>query len=115
MSRISILRRSILTAAAGLVFVGFLSPANATYQHDAVSVFSDLPSSTTSDHADGKAAAATRQSLVLTSHLPWLAPVGHRQPRRADVPPSGPIPEWERQQQRLDQELDRKLIICRRC
>ena len=35
MSRISILNRSVRTAIAGLFFVGLLSPANATSQHDA--------------------------------------------------------------------------------
>jgi hypothetical protein len=105
MSRISILKRSIRTAAAGLIFVGLLSPANATYQHDAVSVFPDLPISTTADHA----------SAVPTSHLPWLAPVGHRQPHRADVPQYEAVSAWERQQRQFDQELDRKLIICRGC
>ncbi|WP_426435484.1 hypothetical protein [Bradyrhizobium genosp. P] len=54
---------------------------------------------------------------VLTSHSPWLAPTGHRQPTRAEVP----VPQyellsaWERQQQDLDVELDRKLVICRGC
>ena len=105
MSRISILKRSISTTVAGLLFVGLLSPANATYRHDAVSVFPDLPISATADHA----------STVLTSHLPWLAPVGHRQPHRADVPQHEVVSTWERQQQQFDQELDRKLIICRRC
>ncbi|MCP3462905.1 hypothetical protein [Bradyrhizobium sp. CCGUVB23] len=115
MSRISILKRTIRTAAAGLVLVGLLSPANATNPHEAVSIFPDLPISTTSNRADARAADATSQSMVLTSHLPWLAPVGHRQPRRVDVPQSGAVSAWERQQQQLDQELDRKLIICRRC
>ena len=105
MSLISILKRSIRTAAAGLVFVGLVSPANATYQHEPVEVFPDLPTSATADHA----------SAVPTSHLPWLAPVGHRQPRRAEVPQSEGVSTWERQQQQLDQELDRKLIICRGC
>jgi hypothetical protein len=105
MSRISILKRSIRTAVAGLVFVGLFSPANAAYQHDAVSVFPNLLISATADHA----------STVLTSRLPWLAPVGHRQPHRADVPQSEAVPAWERQQQQFDQELDRKLIICRGC
>ena len=105
MSRISILKRSISTAVAGLVFVGLLSPANATYQHDAVAVFPDLPISATADHA----------SRVLTSHLPWLAPVGHRQPHRADVPQHEAVLAWERQQRQFDQELDRRLIICRGC
>ncbi len=105
MSRISILKRSISTAVAGLVFVGLLSPANAAYQHDAVSVFPNLPISATADRA----------STVLTSRLPWSAPVGHRQPHRADVPQSEAVSAWERKQQQFDQELDRKLIICRGC
>jgi hypothetical protein len=52
---------------------------------------------------------------VLTSHLRWLAPVGHRQPHRADAPESKAVSAWEREQQQFDQELDRKLIICRGC
>jgi hypothetical protein len=52
---------------------------------------------------------------VLTSHSPWLAPVGHRQPTRADVPQDDVLSAWERQQQDLDVELDRKLVICRCC
>src|SRR6266478_4997143 len=60
-------------------------------------------------------AVAWSRSIVLTSRLPWLAPVGHRQPRRADVPQSEAVSAWERQQHELDQELDRKLIICRGC
>jgi hypothetical protein len=52
---------------------------------------------------------------VLTSHLPWLAPVGHRQPRRADVPQHDAVSAWERQRQQADEDLDRKLIICRGC
>jgi hypothetical protein len=118
MSRISILKRSSSAAAAALISFGLLSPANATYQHDAVSVFPDLPISTTADHADGKAAnsaVARRPSIVLTSRLPWLAPVGHRQPHRADVPQSEAVSVWERQQQQPDHELDRGLIICRGC
>jgi hypothetical protein len=105
MSRISILKRSIRTAIAGLLFVGLVSPANATYQHEPVEVFPDLPASATADHA----------SAVPTSHLPWLAPVGHRQPHRADVPQYEAVSAWERQQRQFDQELDRKLIICRGC
>jgi hypothetical protein len=105
MSRISILKRSIRTAIAGLLFVGLVSPANATYQHEPVEVFPDLPASATADHA----------SAVPTSHLPWLAPVGHRQPHRADVPQFEAVSAWERQQRQFDRELDRKLIICRGC
>ncbi|RXH26315.1 hypothetical protein XH99_20460 [Bradyrhizobium nanningense] len=112
MSRIPILKRSTRKAIAALVLVGLLSPANATYP---ASVFPDLPIGTTADHPDATAAVAAPRSMVLTSHLPWLAPVGHRQPRRADVSPAEAIAASERQQQRLDQELDRKLIICRGC
>src|ERR1700741_135349 len=73
MPRISILKRAINTARAGLVFVGMLSPAHAAYQHDTVNVFPDLP----------KTAVAHRSSAVLTAHLPWLAPIGHRPPPQA--------------------------------
>jgi len=62
------------------------------------------------------AAASDQNSRsVLTSHSPWLAPVGHRQPTRADVSENGPLSAFEREQKRLDAELDRKLIICRGC
>jgi hypothetical protein len=32
-----------------------------------------------------------------------------------DIPEHEAVSPWERQQQRLDEELDRKLLICRRC
>ena len=62
-------------------------------------------------------AAASNQNnpAVLTSHSPWLAPTGHRQPIRADVPQYELLSAWERQQRNLDVELDRKLVICRGC
>ena len=62
-------------------------------------------------------AVASEQNnpAVLTSHSPWIAPIGHRQPTRADVPQSEVLSAWERQQQDIDVELDRKLIICRSC
>src|SRR5258705_10639918 len=98
MSRISILKRSISTAVAGLVFVGLLSPANATYRHDAVAVFADLPIRATADRA----------STVLTSHLPWLAPVGHPQPRPADVPPHEAVAAVHPQGQHAYERLHRE-------
>ena len=62
------------------------------------------------------AAASDQNSpAVLTSHLPWLAPTGHRQPTRADLPQDDTPSAWGRQQQVLDVELDRKLVICRGC
>lgn len=57
MSRISILKRSIRTGSAGLVLAGLLSPANATYRHDTVAVFPDLPIGATADHTYGKGAS----------------------------------------------------------
>jgi len=91
MSSISISKRSTrfaAVAAAGVVLFGLLSPATASDQNS---------------------------PAVLTSHSPWLAPIGHRQPARADVPQNEVLSAWERQQQDLDVELDRKLIICRGC
>ncbi len=76
-------------AAAGVVLFSLLSPA--------------------------MAASDQNSPAVLTSHSPWLAPIGHRQPTRADVPQNEVLSAWERQQQDLDVELDRKLIICRGC
>lgn len=45
-SRIPALKHAINTVRAGLVFAGMLSPAHAAYQYDSVSVFPDLPVST---------------------------------------------------------------------
>jgi hypothetical protein len=118
MSRISILKSTISTARAGLFFLGMLSPAHAAYQHDAVAIFPDLPISATADHADGKktnSAVARNRSLELTSRLPWLAPVGHRQPHRSEVPRSEDVSAWDRRQQQVEEELDRHLVICRGC
>ena len=61
------------------------------------------------------AASDQNNPAVLTSHPPWLAPIGHRQPARADVPQDDVLSAWERQRQDLDVELDRKLLICRGC
>jgi len=72
-SRTSILKRSLSAVA---VLAALLSPANATYRQDSIAVFPDLSIS----------AATDRAPIVLTSRLPWLAPVGHRQPHQADVP-----------------------------
>jgi len=114
MCRILIFKRSVRVAASALVFVGLLPPAHAAYPHALVSVFPDLPIAATADHAGINAAAKT-PSIELTSRRPWLAPVGHRQPRQTDVPQSGVVSAWERQQQQFDRELDRKLVICRGC
>jgi hypothetical protein len=91
MSSISILKRSTRFAAVvatSLLLFGLISPATASDQNS---------------------------PAVLTSHSPWLAPTGHRQPTRADVPQNEILSAWEREQQVLDAEVDRKLIICRGC
>jgi hypothetical protein len=91
MSSISILKRSTRFAAAVVasgVLLGLLSAATASDQ--------DSPA-------------------VLTSHSPWLAPTGHRQPARADVPQNEVLSAWEREQEVLDAQLDRELLICRGC
>ncbi|MBR0749128.1 hypothetical protein JQ582_34885 [Bradyrhizobium japonicum] len=110
----SILKRSVRATASALVFIGMLPPAHAAYQNDIVSIFPDLPIAATVDHG-GLGAATRSRSIELTSHRPWLAPVGHRQPRQGDVPQAEIVSRWERQQQQFDQELDRKLVICRGC
>jgi|ERR1700751_4816272 hypothetical protein len=115
MSRISILKHAINTARAGVMFVGMLSPAHAAYQHQSVSVYPDLPVSASVDHDKVKTPVTRNASVALTSHLPWRAPVGHFQPRRDEVPQSEEVSNWERQQQQFNNEVDRKLIICRGC
>ena len=87
----SITKRSPRVAvgvAAGLVLLSLISPAGAAGPQDA---------------------------SALTSHSPWLAPVGHRQPARADVAQNEVQSARERQQQVLDAALDRRLIICHGC
>jgi hypothetical protein len=43
------------------------------------------------------------------------APVGHRQPRPSDVPPTVSRDEGGRVRSPVDQELDQKMQICRNC
>jgi hypothetical protein len=66
-------------------------------------------------HAKVKTAITRNASIALTSHRPWRAPVGHFQPRRDEVPQPEEVSEWERQQKQFNEELDRRLIICRGC
>ena len=101
--------------AAGLVLFGLLSPTAATAQQSASAVTDLSVSAPATDGARHAVAARPDRNgaTPLTSHSPWLAPVGHRQPRRADVPKDEASTARERQQFRLDRERDRKLIICR--
>jgi hypothetical protein len=106
MPRISMLKGSVRAATAVVVLVGLLSPANATSRQDTVAIFPDLPTNAVHGH---------KPPIVLTSSQPWIAPVGHRQPRQADAPQHEAVSEWEHQQQQANQEVDRKLTICRGC
>jgi hypothetical protein len=74
--------------AAGVFLFGLPSPAKATDQNG---------------------------TAVLNSHLPRPAPIDHRQPTAAEAPQGELLSNWERQQQVLDVEVNRKLITCRGC
>jgi hypothetical protein len=50
-----------------------------------------------------------------TASLARQAPIGHRQPRAADIPGGARSSPLELEQRRQDEELDRRLIICRGC
>lgn len=101
--------------AAGLVLFGLLSPTAVTAQQSASAVTDLSVSAPATDGARHAVAARPDRNgaTPLTSYSPWLAPVGHRQPRRADVTQDKASAARERQRYRLDRELDRKLIICR--
>jgi hypothetical protein len=99
-------KRSIRFAAAFAVAVILFDsswPAKAMTNRNR---FSDLAANMTAKRTTASA---------LTAHLPWLAPVGHRQPRKIDVPQNQDWSAWALEERRLDKELDRKLIICRGC
>jgi hypothetical protein len=97
--------------AASVVLFALLSPTTATAQQDRVSALTDLSIGAAVKNDNSHVAVATPDrngATALTSHLPWLAPVGHRQPRSGSYEASS---ARERQQQLLD----KKLIICRDC
>jgi hypothetical protein len=94
--------------AASVVLFALLSPATATAQQERVSALTDQSVGAADDDSHVAVATPDRNGA---SHLPWLAPVGHRQPRREDVPQNEASSARLRQQQLLD----KKLIICRDC
>jgi hypothetical protein len=57
--------------------------------------------------------AEARTSLTIEVARP--APVGHRQPRAADIPTGTPISPARAEQEQPDREIDEKLKICRGC
>ena len=105
MSRPSGQTRSIRSAVVVLLVIGLLSTAHATERRSSLDALPNPPSRTAERFA----------SAELRSHLPWLAPIGHHQPSRADVPQSDVLSVSEREQQQRDRMLDRKLMICRGC
>lgn len=121
MSSISIMKQSAINGvivAAGVALLGSLAPVFAAEKLENVDVFPDLQVSASAENEKNDVAIpvpARNRALDLTSQLPWRAPIGHRQPRKADVPSTEVLSTWERQERRLDAELDGKLIICRRC
>jgi hypothetical protein len=69
--------------------------------------------------AEGSAPAALSSpgggDEMMFADLSRQAPIGHRQPRRGDMPdPTQGSPE-AMESRRLDKEIDRRLIICRGC
>jgi len=60
-------------------------------------------------------AAITPVNVPISTGLPRQAPVGHRQPRPRDVPEITQLSPIDSELRRLDEEVDRKLTICRGC
>jgi hypothetical protein len=74
-----------------------------------------LATATLASVRGAEAIVGETRPAALTSQLPWLAPVGHRQPHQADVPQSEAVSAWERQQLQIEHDLDQRLIICHGC
>ena len=78
--------------------------------HDAAA--SQMETSTAGIVVNGSS-ARPHGNVILTV---WPAPVGHRQPRAADVPAEGQRKSgFDRQLERLNHALDGRLRICRDC
>ena len=54
-------------------------------------------------------------SATMIAGLFRQAPIGHRQPRATDVPANPQLSPADLEQRRQDEEINRKLIICRHC
>ena len=73
----------------------------------------------TAGHAD----SMTNPAPTNLTPTVWQAPIGHLQPRSLPISPSAPAEQAEQhqmstydaQQQKLDEELDKRLNICRGC
>ena len=89
----------------------------------AVAIASLLLGSTSFVQAMENNASGTRSGLGRINYVdntatvvpaPRQAPIGHRQPRISDVPPSIPSP-LDIELRREDEMINRKIIICRAC
>jgi hypothetical protein len=82
-----------------------------------------LLGSASSLRAGGSTGAGTRTTIVSPGNVAPTrfadlfrqAPVGHRQPRPGDVPEPAQASPIDTELRRLDEEIDRKLVICRGC
>jgi hypothetical protein len=71
----------------------------------------------------GSAAVNSQPIAASAPTLPGNAPIGHLQPRAQQFVPSAPAEQavqdnmstFDAQQQKLDDELDKRLNICRGC
>jgi hypothetical protein len=54
-------------------------------------------------------------SAIQTACLPWQAPIGHHQPKAAELPDHFTLPPSDLELDAWEKALDRKLTICRGC
>jgi hypothetical protein len=101
--------RHCVTVAAIAAFVLGSAPTIVVAGSDNKSG-AEVRAGSTGDSARQLVAAAEQ-----TASLARQAPIGHRQPRAVDVPGGARSSPLELEQRRQDEELDRRLIICRGC
>jgi hypothetical protein len=101
--------RHTLTLAAAAVFV-FGSASTIVAADIENRPGSESRAADIGDNARNVVAAAEQ-----TASLVRQAPIGHRQPRAVDIPGGARSSPLELEQRRQDEELDRRLIICRGC
>jgi hypothetical protein len=71
--------------------------------------------SRSANQGTGSPESSERFIGTLENSTVWLAPVGHRQPRAADIPKSAPESEDTASLDRENASVDSKIGICRRC
>ena len=63
--------------------------------------------------------ASYADPLTGTTPTVWQAPIGHLQPRAQAVSPGAPVEQQmsadDAEQEKLDEQLDKRLNICRGC